>query len=150
MRPNVKLRAMTNYSVSQRTRSNFRELCKSSSTQAWPYALYVGRKCRFDVAATVAYLTARVGKADVSDLQKLQRLISHLQSTIDLEFILKPKGMFVEVFVDASHKSHSPKGNSHTGCAIALGGSFIHGRSVKQKNVAIAKPRSTRCLIPPE
>jgi len=94
--------------------------------------LYVARKCRFDIPATVAYLSTRTMKASYCDLHKLQRLISYLHFSKDTELVLCPKGIFVEVYVDASFACHNTC-RSHTGCAICIGGCFIHARSVKQK-----------------
>ena len=96
--------------------------------------LYLAKRTRPDILLPVSYLTTRVQAPSLQDLNKLERVLRYLKSTIDKKLILRASksGIRVRCYVDASYNVHS-KAKSHTGIIISLGHGAIFAKSTKQK-----------------
>jgi hypothetical protein len=96
--------------------------------------LYLAKRTKPECLTAVSYLTTRVTKCTVDDLEKLQRLIRYIRATRDHGLVLMPGagGVTVKLYVDASYGVHHD-GKSHTGSCIVIGEvGAVHCRSSKQ------------------
>ena len=96
--------------------------------------LYLAKRTKPECLTAVSYLTTRVTKCTVDDLEKLQRLIRYIRATRDHGLVLMPGagGVSVKLYVDASYGVHHD-GKSHTGSCIVIGDvGAVHCRSSKQ------------------
>lgn len=95
--------------------------------------LYVSKRVRLDVDFAVSYLCTRVAKSDKGDWDKLRRLLTYLQNTIDMPRIIGTENLDVlYAWVDASYAIHTDM-KGHTGGVISIGHGIVHQRSSKQK-----------------
>jgi hypothetical protein len=75
--------------------------------------LYLAKRSRPDLLATVAFLSTRVSKSTEEDMSKLNRLLRYLKRTKGLRIIIETDDEFhLLAFIDASFGIHT--------------GSFIH------------------------
>ena len=96
--------------------------------------LYMAKRTKPECLTAVAYLTTRVTKCTVDDLDKLQRLVRYIGATRDRGLVLMPGagGITVKLYVDASYGVHYD-GKSHTGsCIVIRDVGAVHCRSSKQ------------------
>lgn len=73
----------------------------------------------------------------VCDWIKLRRLISYAYATKETELVLRPKGIFVEAYADASFATHHDK-KSHLGVIVTIGGALIYASSKRAKINALS------------
>jgi hypothetical protein len=94
--------------------------------------IYVGTRARTDILLALSFLCGRVSSPTEQDEKKLQRLLSYLNSTIDLPLRLGADSLnqFV-TWVDASFAVHSDM-RSHTGGVISFGRGGLICKSKKQ------------------
>jgi hypothetical protein len=98
--------------------------------------LYLSKRARPDIIATVSFLCTRVKEPTEQDREKLFHLLGYLQRTKERVLTLRPRGIFkLEAYIDASFALH-PDGKSHTGIVILLGGVGVFYASRKQKCVS--------------
>jgi hypothetical protein len=98
--------------------------------------LYLSKRARPDIIATVSFLCTRVKEPTTQDRQKLFHLLGYLQRTKERVLKLRPRGIFrLEAYIDASFALHTD-GKSHTGVVILLGGVGVFFASRKQKCVS--------------
>jgi hypothetical protein len=98
--------------------------------------LYLSKRARPDIIATVSFLCTRVKEPTEQDREKLFHLLGYLQRTKERVLTLQPRGIFkLEAYIDASFALH-PDGKSHTGIVILLGGVGVFYASRKQKCVS--------------
>jgi len=94
---------------------------------------YVAKRVRPETLAVCSFLAGRVNAPTRDDLAKLQRLVSYLEFTKDMPFVMEPKGIYLEMYVDASHAVHRLDGRSHTGIVLTLGGAPFYCSSSRQE-----------------
>jgi len=94
---------------------------------------YVAKRVKPETLTVCSFLAGRVNAPTRDDLCKLQRLVSYLESTKDMPFVMRPKGIYLEMFVDASHAVHRLDGRSHTGIVLTLGGAPFYCSSSRQE-----------------
>jgi hypothetical protein len=95
--------------------------------------LFISRRSRPDIQATIAFLTTRVQSPDEDDWKKLVRLMGFLKGTLGDCLTLGAEGInVVKWWVDASYAAH-PDMKSHTGGTLSLGRGAITSASKKQK-----------------
>lgn len=69
--------------------------------------LFVSKRVRLDIELAISFICTRVSKSTMQDLEKLRRLISYLQCTIDMPSIIVANGFEVlQTWVDASYATH--------------------------------------------
>jgi len=96
-------------------------------------SLYLTKRARPEIATAVAFLTTRVKGPDVSDWDKLIRVIRYLRGTLELPLTICPSDMSVlRWYVDGSHASHLDC-HGQTGGCLSLGGRTPITSSTKQK-----------------
>ena len=96
--------------------------------------LYLAKRTKPECLTAVAFLTTRVDRCTLDDVEKLMRLVKYINLTRLGGVMLRPgkRGLVVQLFVDASYGVHSD-GKSHTGSCVVLGSSgAVHCRSSKQ------------------
>lgn len=96
--------------------------------------LYLSTRCRPDIALPVNYLCGRVNKCDTADLEKLNKVLHYLNTTVDMGITLKcnePK-MSIDAFIDASYGINKDR-KSQTGVSIFVGSGSVVSKSVKQR-----------------
>ena len=96
--------------------------------------LYLAKRTKPECLTAVAFLTTRVDKCTMDDVDKLMRLVKYINYTRLDGVMLRPGklGLSVQLYVDASYGVHSD-GKSHTGSCVVLGESgAVHCRSSKQ------------------
>ena len=98
--------------------------------------LYLATQTRPDILLPVVYLCSRVGTSSKNDDKKLLRVLSYLNATIDLPFILGTKGdpVVLNCYADASFAVHGDF-KSHGSILISCGHGFIWTKCGKQKLV---------------
>ena len=94
--------------------------------------LFMAKRSRPDLLCTVAFLATRVTNACVEDWIKLRRLMSYAQSSSRRALVLRPKGIWVEAYTDASFATH-PDRKSQTGTVCTIGGAPYYCTSTRQK-----------------
>jgi len=95
--------------------------------------LYLAKRVRPDLLFSVSYLTTRVQKPTVRDLEKLNRVLKYLNGTRDLALYLSGSNVLnISAYIDASYATHSDY-KSHSGVCISLGRGPIYCSSSKQK-----------------
>ena len=93
--------------------------------------LYLEKRARPDIETAVAFLTTRVSKPDVDDWKKLVRVITYLNSTIDVIRTIGCTDLTqLHTWIDAAFAIH-PNMRSHTGGVMSLGHGVIHAKSSK-------------------
>ncbi len=102
-------------------------------------ALYLGKHARPDILFAVSALSSRVNKCTQKDRQALERLLSYLYGTRDMEMVVACRrdhdgAWKIECFIDAAFAVHSD-GKSHSGVLISLGRGGIFFKSSRQKIV---------------
>ena len=92
--------------------------------------LFVAKRSRPDIQPTLSFLCTRVQKSNITDWEKLRRLLQFINGTIDEKLTLSAdKGLtFMKTWVDASYAVH-PNMRGHTGGCLTLGRGMLHGRS---------------------
>lgn len=96
--------------------------------------LYLSTRCWPDIALPVNYLCGRVNKCDAADLEKLNKILHYLNTTVDTGITLKcnePK-MSIDAFIDASYGINKDR-KSQTGVSIFAGSGSVVRKSVKQR-----------------
>ena len=94
--------------------------------------MYMAKRSRPDLLCTTALLSTRVASPTVADWYKLRRLMSYASSTSTRALILRPKGIWVEVYTDASFATHQDR-KSHSGTVCTIGGAPYYCSSTRQK-----------------
>ena len=94
--------------------------------------LFMAKRARPDLLCTVAFLATRVTNACVEDWIKLRRLMSYAHSSSGRALVLRPKGIWVEAYTDASFATH-PDRKSQTGTVCTIGGAPYYCTSTRQK-----------------
>jgi hypothetical protein len=100
--------------------------------------LYLAKRTRPDILFEIIFLTSRNGKANDSDVLKLDRIIRYLSTTMTkkLEYWRSESiHLSIDIFADASHMVHTDM-KGHTGCLILLNGNLIYTLSKKQSLTA--------------
>ena len=111
----------------------------TEATRVWFHkvvamVLYLAKRTKPECLTAVSYLTTRVTKCTVDDVDKLQRLVRYIGATRDRGVVLMPggEGITVKLYVDASYGVHHD-GKSHTGSCVVIGEvGAVHCRSSKQ------------------
>jgi hypothetical protein len=106
--------------------------------------IYVGTRARTDILLALSFLCSRVSAPTKQDQYKLQRLLSYLNNTIDLQLNLGADSLnqFI-TWVDASFATHDDM-RSHTGGVSSFGtGGFI----CKSKKQSINTKSSTEAEL---
>jgi hypothetical protein len=97
--------------------------------------LYLAKRTRPDILLAVSYLSTRVGKANMSDYNKLNRVLRYLNSTRHLCLRLScQQPCTVILYADASFAIHHDF-KSHTGASLTLGKGFFQTKSGRQSIV---------------
>ena len=98
--------------------------------------LYLATRTRPDIMLPVTFLCSRVSIATEQDHKKLVRILSYLNATVDLPFVLGKRGtpIIVNCYADASFAVHKDY-KSHGGIAISCGHGFVWCKCTKQKIV---------------
>lgn len=99
--------------------------------------LYLVKKARPDCLTAAAFLTTRVSRCDVDDLEKLKRVMKYVNATKERGLVLRAggKGIVVRVLIDAAYGVHVD-GRSHSGSCVVIGDvGAVHCRSTKQQIV---------------
>lgn len=96
---------------------------------------YTSKRVRPDVLLPIAFLATRCLHPTFEDWHKLRKIVSFLNETISQWLILKPQGLYLESYIDASYGCHA-KSRGQSGCCITLGGAMIYCASSKQGLVA--------------
>ena len=98
--------------------------------------LYLATRTRPDILLPVVFLCSRVGTSTKSDDKKLMRVLSYLNATIDLPFILgrKDDPVVLNCYADASFAVHKDF-KSHGSILMSCGHGFIWAKCGKQKLV---------------
>ena len=95
--------------------------------------LYVSKRARLDIDLVVSYLCTRTTKSTKGDWEKLRRLLTYLNGTIDMKRIISLDGSgTLRTWVDASHAVHEDM-RGQTGGAMSGGSGLIHHKTSKQK-----------------
>ena len=93
--------------------------------------LYISKRSRPDLLCTTAMLATRVMAPTVEDWLKLRRLMSFARSTADRALKLRPSGIYVEAYTDASFGTH-PDRKSQSGIVCTIGGAPYYCSSSRQ------------------
>jgi hypothetical protein len=99
--------------------------------------LFLSKRARPDLQFAVSFNTTRVKEPRVCDWLKLRRLVSYAYDTKDTELVLRPRGIFVEAYADASFATHHDK-KSHLGVIVTIGGALIYASSKRAKINALS------------
>jgi hypothetical protein len=93
--------------------------------------LYLAKRSRPDILLAVSYLTTRVNNPNISDSNKLQRVLKYLNGSKDLSLTLYGDGSEVLSDIDTAFAIHNDY-KGHTGATKSLGKGTIHAESSKQ------------------
>jgi hypothetical protein len=94
---------------------------------------YLAKRVRPDILLAATFLSTRIANPTVQDISKLDRVLSYLNGSKELNLVFNcSDSIEVVAFVDASFGIHNDM-KSHTGSVIKLGGNPIHVKSSKQK-----------------
>jgi Reverse transcriptase (RNA-dependent DNA polymerase) len=94
--------------------------------------IYVGTRARTDILLALSFLCSRVSAPTEQDEQKLRRLLSYLQGTIDLTLRIGADSLSqFSTWVDASFAVHNNM-RSHTGGVISFGRGGLVCKSKRQ------------------
>lgn len=94
--------------------------------------IYVGTRARTDILLALSFLCGRVTAPTTQDEKKLQRLLSYLNSTIDLPLRIGADSLSqFTTWVDASFAIH-PDMRSHTGGVLSFGRGGLICKSKRQ------------------
>jgi hypothetical protein len=105
--------------------------------------LYVSKRVKPECMVAVAFLTTRVEKCDVDDLNKLKRLLKYLRETADRGIALTiGDEIRITVYIDAAYGVHTDSGKSHSGFAVQVGVGSLAVSSSKQKIVTKSSTES--------
>ena len=98
--------------------------------------LHLATRTRPDILLPVTFLCSRVSVATEEDSKKLRRILSYLNATADLPFVLGKRGspIIVNCYADASFAVHHDN-KSHGGIAISCGHGFVWCKCSKQRMV---------------
>ena len=95
--------------------------------------LFVSKRARLDIELAISFLCTRVSKSTMQDWEKLRRLLSYLQCTIDMPRIIGANGFeILQPYVEASYATHNDM-RGHTGGLMTLGHGIVHDKCSKQK-----------------
>ena len=94
---------------------------------------YVAKRVKPETLTVCSFLAGRVKAPTRDDLAKLRRLVSYLESTKEMAFMMAPRGIYLEMYIDASHAVHRTDGRSHTGIVLTLGGAPFYCSSSRQE-----------------
>lgn len=100
--------------------------------------LYISTNTRPDIAIATSILGRRVVKPSKSDWSEAKRVLRYLKGTIDHCLFLQPKGLELEIFVDADWASDSIDRKSNSGFIFKFGNSLIDWKSHKQQSVSLS------------
>ena len=90
--------------------------------------LFVYKRARLDIELAILFLCTRVFKSTMEDWEKLRRLLSYLQYTINMPRIIGANGFEVlQTWVDVSYATHHDT-RGHTGGSMSLGHEVIHDK----------------------
>jgi hypothetical protein len=93
---------------------------------------YVAKRVRPEILVATSYLTTRVLSPNRDDLIKLRRLVTYIRDNRERQFELVPRGIYLEMYVDASHACHDDR-RSQSGIVLTLGGAPFYCSSSRQK-----------------
>ena len=94
--------------------------------------LYMAKRSRPDLLCTTALLATRVVTPTVEDWFKLRHLMSFARDTASRSLVLRPSGIWVEAYTDASFGTH-PDRKSQSGTVCTIGGAPYYCTSTRQK-----------------
>jgi hypothetical protein len=99
--------------------------------------LFYATRLGGDILVAVNHLASKVGKCNVGDLKKLQRIYGYLANAGERQFkLMRNNGtLTIEAYIDASYGVHD-KGLSRGGVVVLLNGVPVCIKSSKQKVVA--------------
>lgn len=97
--------------------------------------LYLSKRARIDIDLAVSFLCTRVSQPDITDEEKLIRVLSYLEATKDLTRVIGSDGLtYMHTWTDASLAIHRDM-KGHTGGVISMGrGTVIHHCSKQKLN----------------
>ena len=96
-------------------------------------ALFLSKRARLDIAPTVAILASRVQSPNLSDWNKLVRMMRYLHSTQKWHLTMRADDLkVIKWHIDASFAVH-PDFKSHTGAVMTMGGGAMQTLTRKQK-----------------
>ena len=94
--------------------------------------LHISKRGRLDLQVAVGFLCTRVKEPNVSDWNKLRRMLEYIHRTIEMKRILSMSNMEVmNIYIGASHGIHWNRRGQTGGC-ISMGQGVLHARSNKQ------------------
>ena len=95
--------------------------------------LYVSKRARLDIDLPITYLCSKVMKPDHGDWEKLRRVLTYLNGTLDLPRIIGADNLdSLYSWVDASYATHADM-RGHTGGLMSFGRGAVHHKCSKQK-----------------
>ena len=94
--------------------------------------LYMAKRSRPDLLCTTAMLATRVVAPTLEDWFKLRHLMSFARETASRSLKLRPSGIWVEAYTDASFGTH-PDRKSQSGTVCTVGGAPYYCTSSRQK-----------------
>lgn len=93
--------------------------------------LYVSKRARLDIDLYISFLCTRFSKSTEQDWEKLRRLLTYLQNTIDMVRIIGYESIdTILTCTDASYATHNDM-RGHTGGTVSLGRGVVHSKSVQ-------------------
>jgi hypothetical protein len=94
--------------------------------------MYAAKRSRPDLLCTASALSLRVARPNADDWSKLRRLVSYAKATAEKGLTLRPKGIWVEAYTDASFAVHMDM-KSHSGIVCTVGGAPFYVSSTRQR-----------------
>ena len=99
--------------------------------------LYLGTHVRPDILCSIIFLTSRVQKLTVEDLEKFKDILYYLNGSIELGIMLggdKDNRIRLLAYADASYGVHNTTGRSHGGTVISYGRgpNFVRSNILKE------------------
>ena len=99
--------------------------------------LYLSKRVKPEMLLTISFLSTRVTKSTLEDMDKLKRVLEYLRNSQSdgmngIKLKIGDKGMVVRAFIDAAYGVHEHSGKSQTGCTIKIGDASIFFHSSKQ------------------
>jgi hypothetical protein len=134
--------------------SNSKAVDKTNYLSLVMSLMYLARLTRPDILLPVTFLATRSTAPNANDLHEAHRICYYLAGTKNVGITIHCTSMQVYCLCDASYAVHGD-GKSHTGFIVGLGSddnwSYLHGRSGKQKLVALSSTDAevialTECL----
>ena len=95
--------------------------------------LYISKHARLDIDIPITFLCSKVSQPDKGDWEKLRRILTYLNGTLDLPRIIGADNIdSLDTWVDASYASHDDM-RGHTGGLMSFGRGAVHHKCSKQK-----------------